>query len=725
MDIQRVTNFVSEAQNQSIPWYVAVPIVPNMESLNSLDKRRLRTIRRDLYARRYIRREQNRARKTGEEYRKRLENPQSGTPKKRAPSQTTQDEVRSLSDKLRTGPVAPTTTASDRQPNDVLLKPFEYARLPHTDSIRLLILEPGEPPDKLIFRMELPRLTHTPRAYTAVSYVWGDANDTVDIFSSEGKLSITKNLYDILHKLRLPDEPRRIWADAVCINQADAAERSHQVRQMGKIYSSAELVAVWLGRDDEGYAFRAYCAVSEIASGGQHNILGSRLAGGEPAYFFGCGKLYFTDSIFSIEDSEARKAVFALFLRPWFRRVWCIQEVALARLAIVHWGDFEISWKWLGLAAARFWDGYRLSALERQLEVGTLELALDLETGIANADYMYRVSRGCGAHSKSSLLPSFLRLLYESDGFQSTDPRDLIYGLLGLPICDPSTNRNGEPFTEPDYSLSKEQLYVQLAEKIAQLYGPIPLLSCVQHGPEIQHNSLPTWIPRWDESYTSTVLRPVDVDDILRSRTRHKRTHTVASRGRYICVKGKKVSTVLSVLPSLSTTRLFGDLGDHHAQKLLNFLGNRNGQVMLSYTLRAGLTSRFNPDDAEWEDKDLADFIAFVQAQEPEVILNFQDTPTGQGDSKCFETVAMLACNGKKLIFDESDRLALAPEATRIGDWVCIIEDGEIPFVLRPHRDYFYLVGECYLHDYMGGVFGSDSSVRARAALVKQTFEIH
>ena len=646
---------------------------------------------------------------------------------KRTPSQTTQKEAGSLSDKPGIAPVTPATTAGDRQANDVSLKPFKYARLPHTNSIRLLILEPGEPPDKLVFRVELPRLTPAPRAYTAVSYVWGDANDTVDIFSSEGTLSITKNLYDILLKLRLSDEPRRIWADAVCINQADEVERNHQVRQMGRIYSSAELVAVWLGRDDEGYAFRAFYAVSGIASGGEHNVIGSRPVGGEPAYFLGCGKLYFTGSrMFSFEDSDACKAVFTLFLRPWFRRVWCIQEVALAKLAIVHWGDFEMSWKWLGLAAARFWDGYRLSALEHQLEVGTLELGLELETGITNADYMYRVSRGCAAHSKPSLSPSFLRLLHESDGFQATDPRDLVYGLLGLPICDLGANGNGGPFMEPDYSLSKEQLYVRLAEKLYHLYGPIPLLSCVQHGPEIQHNSLPTWIPRWDESYTSTVLRPVDVDDILRSRTRRKRTHTVAPGGEHIRVEGKKISTVLSILPFSSAARLFRDLGDHHyAQELLSFLENRNGQVMLSYTLRAGLTSRFDPEDGEWEEKDLADFIAFVQAQKPEVFSNFQDTQPGQGDRKRFETVAMLACNGKTLIFDESDRLALAPEATRIGDWVCVLEDGEIPFVLRPHRDHFYLVGECYLHDYMGGVFDSDYSVMARAALVKQTFEIH
>ncbi|KAK4167721.1 heterokaryon incompatibility protein-domain-containing protein [Cladorrhinum sp. PSN259] len=728
MDIPQLTDFFSETDTQSTPQHVAVPIGSKMESLNSLDKKLLRSIRRDLYARQYIRREGNRARKTYIEYRKRLAKTQLREPIGQALSQTIQNGLRSLRDKPETARVMPATTRSNRQGNNISLKPFEYARLPHTDSIRLLILEPGEPPDKLVFRMEIPRLTCTPRAYTAVSYVWGDANDTVNIFSSEGTLGITRNLYDILHKLRMPDEARRIWADAICINQADVVERGQQVRQMGRIYGSAGLVAVWLGRDDEGYAFRAFCAVSQIASGGQHEVTCRRPAGAALAYFFGRGKLYYADSReFSVEDSETRKALFALFLKPWFTRVWCIQEVALAKLAIVHWGDFELSWKWLGLAAARFWNDYRLSALEYNMKVGTFELALEPETGIANADYMYRVSRGSGAYSKPSLLPSFLRLLYESDGFRSTDPRDLVYGLLGLPTCDPDAGRKGQPFIEPDYSLSREQVYLRLAEKFAQLYGLIPLLSCVQHGSEIQHNLLPTWIPRWDESYTSTVLRPLDIDDVLRSTTCHQRTHTVAPGGRYVRVKGRKVSTISSTLQFSSTTRLFGDLGNHHqTQKLLSFFGDRNGQVMLSFTLRAGVTSRFEPEDAEWEEKDLADFIAFVRSQEPEVVSKLRDTQPGQGDENNFKTVAMLACKGKKLVFDESDHLALAPEATHIGDWVCILEDGDIPFVLRPHQGHFYLVGECYLYDYMGGrLIGSDNSARARAALAEQTFEIH
>ncbi|KAK0713942.1 heterokaryon incompatibility protein-domain-containing protein [Lasiosphaeria miniovina] len=38
-----------------------------------------------------------------------------------------------------------------------------------------------------------------------------------------------------------------IWADAICINQSDLAEKSSQVALMSSIYSSAARVVGWLG----------------------------------------------------------------------------------------------------------------------------------------------------------------------------------------------------------------------------------------------------------------------------------------------------------------------------------------------------------------------------------------------------------------------------------------------------------------------------------------------
>jgi len=41
-----------------------------------------------------------------------------------------------------------------------------------------------------------------------------------------------------------------LWVDAVCINQSDLEERSHQVALMAEIYTRAQSVLVWLGAEN-------------------------------------------------------------------------------------------------------------------------------------------------------------------------------------------------------------------------------------------------------------------------------------------------------------------------------------------------------------------------------------------------------------------------------------------------------------------------------------------
>ncbi len=61
---------------------------------------------------------------------------------------------------------------------------------------------------------------------------------------------VRDNLFLALRHLRYREGVRSMWADALCINQTDNTERGHQVFQMGKIYSNAERVCVWLGLAD-------------------------------------------------------------------------------------------------------------------------------------------------------------------------------------------------------------------------------------------------------------------------------------------------------------------------------------------------------------------------------------------------------------------------------------------------------------------------------------------
>ncbi|KAI6823699.1 hypothetical protein KC340_g1000 [Hortaea werneckii] len=120
--------------------------------------------------------------------------------------------------------------------------------------IRILLLQPSEEEDGALYAdLEIVSLDSEPE-YKAISYVWGDASDKTDMCLNGQSVKITKSLAAALRRFRDPKDSVALWADAVCINQADLKERAEQVRIMGKIFAAAAQVNVWLGRlSDQGW----------------------------------------------------------------------------------------------------------------------------------------------------------------------------------------------------------------------------------------------------------------------------------------------------------------------------------------------------------------------------------------------------------------------------------------------------------------------------------------
>ena len=279
-------------------------------------------------------------------------------------------------------------------------------------SIRLLSVTSID--ERLSCEFSEYRLSHYPY-FEAGSYSWGD-NEAIYILHYEGQeLRITPNVGELIRQLYLWDPPRKVWIDAVCVNQADNTEKEHQVRRMHETYFAAERVLVWLGKaeNDSDLAIDGIPALnkrlryleSKIAPD-VRNFLGRNLER--------LGLPEATDPIWPPLNN--------LFRRRWFTRLWVVQEVMLARRITVLCGNRTADWETLAECA------------KLMNCVGLIEV-------LAGKEWMGNYPNGIRAicnlstsiESQTIGDPLFFQLiLYEGRFREGKEPIDRVYGFLGL-----------------------------------------------------------------------------------------------------------------------------------------------------------------------------------------------------------------------------------------------------------------------------------------------------
>jgi hypothetical protein len=86
---------------------------------------------------------------------------------------------------------------------------------------RLLTLAPNVAQDSPIScTLAVNSFSNGPPKYEALSYCWGEIDDLVPMTCDGAEIRITRNLDTALRRLRRLHEPRVLWIDAICINQA-------------------------------------------------------------------------------------------------------------------------------------------------------------------------------------------------------------------------------------------------------------------------------------------------------------------------------------------------------------------------------------------------------------------------------------------------------------------------------------------------------------------------
>ncbi|KAF2822451.1 HET-domain-containing protein [Ophiobolus disseminans] len=190
---------------------------------------------------------------------------------------------------------------------------FRHDSLDHKEpSIRLI---------QLLFELSPDGLTqctisHTTikATYTCLSYRWGEPTPSDVILINNKRFIVRQNLLAFLRMARENDKGRNVyWIDALCIDQTNTAERNHQVAQMGRIFSGAACVYVWLGANAE--LLRVLHALVQYREKPGHSPEQER---------------FISSEISALETY--------MFANPYWRRAWIVQEKLLAR-AVMVWLD--------------------------------------------------------------------------------------------------------------------------------------------------------------------------------------------------------------------------------------------------------------------------------------------------------------------------------------------------------------------------------------------------
>ena len=505
--------------------------------------------------------------------------------------------------------------------------------------------------------------------YEALSYVWGDSTTCQILHIGNEELAMSEGLYQALKRLRYPTKARDLWVDAVCINQSSNEEKKYQVQQMYKIYSNAVRVLIWLGEGDEE-----------------------------------------TDEAMRlIQEKGVRQdveLVMKIFTRPWWSRIWTLQEgLAAPSNSLMMCGDKVVPW-WLAHSAI-----IQLVVANRGLH--------DLP--------------GLGAFSNINThrhrnVTTLEDLVYASTTRSGTDPRDNIYALLGL------VQVKQHVLFEPDYAKPASWAYQKATAYIIQQRRDLEFLALRAR----QDTNL---VPSWCFDFSSKdVLRssvsPGTRGGIFSSyfasggQEHHFGFDHNESRGT-IKVPGVIVGTVTEIFVATSK-----DPAPHQEQEedLLQPTTIALIQSVKSFTgvCRRVWTDRANPyhaiskvlagdvwrivaggcqrnNEELWEaiSGDGAEYRTMYNIAGHRFEPSITDAPNIHTARKRIQYLARKFVNNKSFFVTDTNYAGSASKSIQSGDVICVLFGCKHPLILRPYEDDTYrIVTAAYVHDIMtGGYF--------------------
>lgn len=273
------------------------------------------------------------------------------------------------------------------------------------NEIRLLEVLPGKG-TSIPIRMRTWPLEECP-AFIALSYTWGGLSTDCQVAINHRHVTVRKNLWRFLSQVQQLPRYREslFWIDALCINQSDNDERTHQVAMMAEIYRSAACVLVWLG-PAYGDSDRAMYSLASSIWRSQKDMA----------------------NIWWKRDGAAIRR---LCERGYWTRLWILQELALASKGSLLCGNREISLHdfvtfvqqaKMTPAKCRREQSYEYNAMLKSPATSMMRQITGVPKGRLMEQMVGSAHLGC------------------------SDPRDKVYALLGVV-------QRGHEHIRPDYTI--------------------------------------------------------------------------------------------------------------------------------------------------------------------------------------------------------------------------------------------------------------------------------
>ncbi|KAI3317237.1 heterokaryon incompatibility protein-domain-containing protein [Xylariaceae sp. AK1471] len=541
-----------------------------------------------------------------------------------------------------------------------------------------------------------------------------------------------------------------VWIDAICINQHDDVERAKQVKLMGNIYHRASTVKIWLGKEQPNSATTNTSAeaIQALTNPLQRNLavgLGSaqfelnqspvfarrhhlerygdhmpivlsflgqalRNLDGRPNNLVALRPLHQSEHrnlMYGLPSPTAKEwAVFRHFLsNSWFQRTWIVQEVVLARRALLIFGDWQLDWDAVGEAITWYQDkGYAMPRTMRTAPSNAKDLL-----PVTDAASLWNMYSSTGKRTPLLTLMKDFRLR------STAQYADKLYAALGLAEETEGSDRRGfHALLEPDYSKSIQDVYRDLCIFLIIQHGSLLALSCVDVLPT-QSPTWPSWVPDWRNAKLASQIWDSEEEPEFRASGEEPFSINLRDSNNSLCLEGISVDRVC----------YYGDKLESYGFGFETYLQERDF-VRSAWSLAKSVLPRVQQEDIVAVQSHLRTFISTIIASRGEMDLERVWPSAAQWlsehlnlhspkkitlwsvgrksvDTGLFHEVFVRACADRRFFVTRDGLMGIGPKAMKKEDGIVVLFGGKVPFVVRRKGSQYCLIGECYVTGIMKG----------------------